>query len=516
MPRPLLVSAARLLGLVLVFAPALSGTARAEDPFESIEIPASGRTIMAELADLDGDGRSDLVSIVLEGLPPTERRLIRVHLQSDAGGIPQTPTFERTMPPGAAAYDLADLRPEGGVELILLRQGGVTVVSLASADAPVWKMDIDGRGTIGAAMDERGIERLHLVRHEFGGRGLLVVPRLTDVVVLSPDGEQLAALETGARANYFVPRQPSVMFVESDIQLFLDAPRILVGDVQGDGLADVVTASRHELRVFLRRPESEGPAFPAQPDRVLGLNLLSTKDHIRGSGGVSVTLRDWNGDGLADLLVTHVAGSFADATAVSRAYRNLGDGWNLDEPLSTHTSEGTLGADQIVDVDGDGQVELLRGGIPFSVLEFVEALVTQSIDANLKVYKLAENGGFQEDDWASVKIGIPISFDTFRTSGFVPTMHTDLNGDGALDLLLSGGGESLEIFLGAKEDLWGRRNERQKFDSEGQLRLGDIDGDGLQDLLVFDAMTPNATIRLGRNRGVLPGTKPQLSSRPEK
>jgi hypothetical protein len=38
------------------------------------------------------------------------------------------------------------------------------------------------------------------------------------------------------------------------------------------------------------------------------------------------------------------------------------------------------------------------------------------------------------------------------------------------------------------------------------LRSGDLDGDPLPDLVLFDPITSDATVRLLRNRGILPGT----------
>ncbi|MCH8132342.1 MAG: hypothetical protein IIA30_07305, partial [Myxococcales bacterium] len=45
-------------------------SARAEvRAFDIAELPSSGRTVTAEFADLDGDGRSDPFSVTLHGVP---------------------------------------------------------------------------------------------------------------------------------------------------------------------------------------------------------------------------------------------------------------------------------------------------------------------------------------------------------------------------------------------------------------------------------------------------------------
>ncbi len=41
---------------------------------------------------------------------------------------------------------------------------------------------------------------------------------------------------------------------------------------------------------------------------------------------------------------------------------------------------------------------------------------------------------------------------------------------------------------------------------KSQLQVGDLEGDGLDDLLIFDPRTPGASLRVARNRGRLPRT----------
>ena len=97
----------------------VASMASADDVFDLTTIPSTGRTVAAELVDLNGDGRTDLLQIVFRSLPPTEQRGVRVHYQAADGSIPATPSFEVLLPPGSAVYDLADVRGTPGTELIL-------------------------------------------------------------------------------------------------------------------------------------------------------------------------------------------------------------------------------------------------------------------------------------------------------------------------------------------------------------------------------------------------------------
>ena len=108
------------------------------------------------------------------------------------------------------------------------------------------------------------------------------------------------------------------------------------------------------------------------------------------------------------------------------------------------------------------------------------------------------------------QIELPVSFETFRLSGFIPRGDVDLNADGLPDLVFSGGGDAIEISLGGGEDPFARRRYRQKLSTAGVIRFGDLEGDGLPDFVIFDPHNFDVPVRVGRNLGRLPGTRPAL------
>ena len=46
--------------------------------FDIQEVSGQGRVVTANFADFDGDQRTDLMLVTLEGIPPGESRMIRV------------------------------------------------------------------------------------------------------------------------------------------------------------------------------------------------------------------------------------------------------------------------------------------------------------------------------------------------------------------------------------------------------------------------------------------------------
>jgi hypothetical protein len=200
-----------------------------------------------------------------------------------------------------------------------------------------------------------------------------------------------------------------------------------------------------------------------------------------------------------------------DAGYNSYIFFNRGSGWDVDKPDYAFESPEVLGAGQLIDIDGDGKLELLRIGVPINILELIEIFLTEEIDANLAVYRLdrpasvpaAPMGG---DAWFEVKLGVALDFDTSRPAGFIPTVEHDFNGDGFRDYISSTDGTKLEIFVGDPKKGYKSRSARQKIATEGQIRPGDVNGDGLTDLVLFNTRRDNQPVMLLTNRGVLPGT----------
>ena len=202
--------------------------------------------------------------------------------------------------------------------------------------------------------------------------------------------------------------------MESDIQLFLDLPKVSVGDVDGNGSTDLVAATRHEIRVFLR--DTDG-SFPVEASTRIPLEFINESDQIRGSGSLVTTARDIYGGGLLDLMVTHVEGSFTDTVTTTYIYRNRGGQWNLDEPDERFVSEGTLSSDLLLELDKDPGPELARVQLKFSVLEVVELLLTRKLDVRIDIFRRDQNGRFGTKPWSKKKFNTALNFETFRPKG---------------------------------------------------------------------------------------------------
>ena len=145
--------------------------------------PRDGRTVAAELADFDGDGRSDLLQVVFAGVPPHETRRLRLWRQGEDGRLPSEPSYEIPVPEHSAAYDVGDVLELPGTELVLLRPNGLTILSFSNPGLPSRDLEVDG-STLVPSEDERGLDRLRMIYRDFGPEPRLLVPMLAETIFL--------------------------------------------------------------------------------------------------------------------------------------------------------------------------------------------------------------------------------------------------------------------------------------------------------------------------------------------
>jgi hypothetical protein len=341
--------------------------------------------------------------------------------------------------------------------------------------------------------------------------GRLLVPGLGELFVFDLASGETTRLAVGSRSNYFIPPRPGPGIGENELETFYDFPRIDVGDVDGDGRPDLVASNRFEIRVFLQGADG---SFPPSADRALAVGRISEEDLIRGSGLVRMRAEDFDGDGRVDLILTYTAGGFLEARSRTTLHRNREGTWKLADPDQEILCDGCFVSYDLMDLQGDGRLELLEARVPLGILHLVQTLLTRKIDVEVRVYERGDELPFVAEPWVVVGLDLGFRFETFEPRGFFPTLRADWNGDGFFDRLASGNGEALEIFLGGSAAALRQRIARQPFDTNGALRIGDLDGDELPDVLVFDRTRPDSPIRIGVNRGTLPGTpqRPRLTT----
>ncbi len=217
----------------------------------------------------------------------------------------------QTLAPGfvVGAHRLVDLDStgeHGASELVVLgARGQVRVYGHAAGGAGKFVLAPEGGGTTQLADPTRAlVDFAHL-----GNRAGL------DLVVLGPKDTRVYPREGSAFAAEGI-----VLAKRASHNLRVGAPRFvdIVQDVNGDGLADLVVPSSESLRLWLGVAPASGPDASPWPSFVPGATLAVEVSKSQDSAGKnlsdtleasfsipSILARDVNGDGRADLLVSH-------------------------------------------------------------------------------------------------------------------------------------------------------------------------------------------------------------------
>ncbi len=454
----------------------------------------------------------DLLVLSTEGGPPDRKKWL-TFMPCGAALRPGSPEIiEHRIADAAVVIDVAAVPGRKGPQLLSLSAEGLRLENLQGPAAP---RDFAVPGGLPLPPRPWEISRIEIVADwDSLGRASALVP--------SQDGAWQINLESGATkrlpmpvyASYrtFMPYLPAAVWkwMISEITW----PTLARADDNGDGRLDLFALSRWGIWIYHAGPEG----LPAAPSRKLELSLFSeAEERRREATGNNYFARDLDGDGQADLLLNTIGGGMLDGE--SRTQIHLGGPAGVSTtgpPAVDRKIEGGFAAYNFVDLTGDGVPEIAENSFEFGLVQILRILTTRKAETTLRFFALdAESeGGLRlvfEDDFS-----FGLDFGEGRFKGLVPSLG-DWNGDGVLDLYVTRSDSEIAFRMGADtpgKPAFGGRMGRQPVPLEkGESRIADLNGDGLDEIIAFTDVDPDAALIVLENLGRLPGTRATLSPR---
>lgn len=202
---------------------------------------------------------------------------------------------------------------------------------------------------------------------------------------------------------------------------------VVWGDVDNDGWPDVYVANDLKPN-FLFRNQGNGTF-----EDLSLLSGTSLGDTGRPEAGMGVDMDDYDGDGLADIIVTNFE------LETNGLYRNLGGSAFMDARSVARIAEPSLwmlawGVDFAdFDQDGDPDLVIANGHINDNAAQFMEG---SRYEQRNQVFENLGNGRFREDTATGM--------DVVRSSRGLAT--GDLDGDGDLEVVIVNSNAPAEVY----------------------------------------------------------------------
>lgn len=410
-----------------------------------------GDLLSYETPDVDQDDRGDVLLVTREGTD----RILRLHLQTADGGFPAAPTFRLALPRDVVGYGLFDLRDEPGREIVLFTRKGVFSVSptlrglrgnlrrelelplfpdLAAADDVLrwdWMRDIDGDGAAELIVPTDGALLALTVDRAADGRSTLrpiaTLPCPTEAETASPGVDiRIGRSQVNVRRDLPVmfpgrPGRPPSLGERHLLRRSETWSLPRLVDWDGDGRLDA--AWQDGGGVLLRR--QDGGARFAKAER---LNLPESEDE-----DVSLRLIDVDGDG--QLEAVRVSG---DRDGLTRDYGVTiyrRDGAGLDPtPRARIKMNAGNARFSFHDVDSDGRLDLVVRAV--DIPTGLDQLTSIRIDTKVLVFRGTDGAGLSPRPDARWERSLKPDDLTRIRESFVAELEGDLDGDGLSDLLV--------------------------------------------------------------------------------
>ena len=258
-------------------------------------------------------------------------------------------------------------------------------------------------------------------------------------------------------------------------------PPLVIGDLDGNGQRDLLLPAGRTAVAYLTDgnigASTKRIGLPIDLDPREDSNSKGPKEEV-----ADAWFTDLDGDGRLDLAVRLwvTDGSWFGATARFKIYQGTGTGFT---PLQTIQTEHAAVDVRLVDFDGDGDQDLLVSQADMGLGNLGRALLSRQVQIDVGLYSM-EGGRYPDSPHSLRQLSVSIEDpDQLQIS-----MKGDIDGDGLVDLVTNDGGDWLRVYANeltgfSQSPLAEIALEIPRVDEA--LFVHDLTGDGRAEVLVW-------------------------------
>ncbi len=432
--------------------PVLSAAKSDNDYFAVYELDVEGDYIDYLIEDLNGDGLNDGLFFHSKRQGGTASRWFSVFYQQPDGGFKEKADYQFDVDPDAVVYDLADVDPVPGREILFFKDEGLFYYKMTDGRYDATPVLLLETPSIFRLPDKLFLERLDFAQDlNNDGMDEILIPQFHYYLIYrrQPDGKY------GLSATLDCPMLNSVMSL-TEVSRYLVStfltPNTLIVDYNRDQRKDIVTVHDEYLKVFFQNSAGD---FSNDDSAVINLKFILTQAYSSRLGNGNIHQRDrfedkmgitcmadLNNDGLLDMIIE----KFSMKDGAFNPKKQFQIFFGHEDPNNPHNggifnevpdhiiiNRGFQIHSKLGDLNNDGKMDIYIPIIEIGVFNFITMIVTGDIDVTVLWYVMDESGQYPKKPDYELEVSVEV--DTQGRKFPVSSIDGDFNGDGRKDFM---------------------------------------------------------------------------------
>jgi len=509
MPKSFFLFLAVVISGILFFSE-LSSAKSDSDFFAVYELDVTGDYIDYLMEDINGDGLNDGLFFHSTRHDDTVSRCFSVFYQH-ANGFNKQADYQFEVDSDAVVYDLADVDPNPGKELLFFKDKGLFYYKMIEGRYDPTPVLFIETPSIFKLPDKLFLERLDFARDlNNDGTDEILIPQFHHYVIYGkqPDGKYAMT------ATLDCPMLNSVKSLKEVSRYLISTfltPNTLIVDYNRDQRTDIVTVHDQYLKIFFQNSAGQ---FSNDDSAIVNLKFILTQAYSSriGNGNIHqrdrfedkmgiTSLADLNDDGLLDMILEKFSmkeGAFNPKKQFQIFFARQdpdnphNGGIFNDVPDHIIINRGFQIHSKIGDLNNDGKMDIYIPIIEIGVFNFITMIITGDIEVTVLWYVMDESGQYHKKP--DYELEVKVEVDTKGRKFPVSSIDGDFNGDGRKDFMRAQDGKLMIHY--APDD--GRPKEKPdvEFDTElpdngKMVKPQIVNSDAKSDVVMV--FTPNGT-----------------------